>query len=76
MLYGTSVALSIFSFIIIAIGLYVGVYDGLIEPMQPGHTFAQGDKMQLAAGFALLFLGCLGLVVSQIASKVNGRPAQ
>lgn len=76
MLAGTAIGLSIFSFIIIAIGSYIGIYDGLLEPMQPGHSFGEGDKIQLAIGFALLFLGLLGLVVAQIASKVNARTAQ
>lgn len=66
----TPMVLRIFSFIIIAVGLYYGGYEGLIEPMQPGHSFSEGDKIQLAIGFALTFLGLLGLVVSQIADSV------
>lgn len=66
----TQIVLRIFSFIIIAVGLYYGGYGGLIEPNLPGHSYGTENKIQLALGLSVIFLGLIGLVLSQVADIV------
>ena len=69
----TSTILKILSMLIVLVGLYFGVYEGILEPMQPGHSFSTQDKIELVAGFCVIFLGMLGFVVSQIADLVSSK---
>lgn len=64
------IVLRILSFIIIAVGVSYGGYEGVIEPMQPGHSFGYWDKIELVIGLAVTFLGLLSNVFSQVADTV------
>ncbi|MBI4822953.1 MAG: hypothetical protein HY805_01820 [Nitrospirae bacterium] len=64
-------ALKVMGFVIIATGLYFGVYDGLIEPNLPGHHFDSGDKMELILGGSLVYLGLIGFVLSEVSEKIK-----
>ena len=38
-------------------GLYLAGYQGIIEPLQPGHRFADQDVVELGGGALLILIG-------------------
>jgi len=56
------------------LGPLYGAYQGLIEPLFPGHHFAESDGLQLVVGLLAGLVGIIALVVGALAeawSKVQ-----
>lgn len=65
------IVLLIFGVIVMLAGAYFGIFEGIIEPNQKGHSFGSGDKIELVLGFALIYLGLIGIVLSSVFDKVS-----
>ena len=61
-----SFILRIVGWIIALGGGYFIVYEGIIEPNQPGHTFGNADKIEIVTGFALILFGLFCAAFSEI----------
>jgi len=65
-----SVILKIVGWAIILPGLYFAVYEGIIEPHQPGHNFGSGDMIEIAAGSLLVLFGLGAATLGEIAGVI------
>ncbi|MBW2569929.1 MAG: hypothetical protein JRE47_11340 [Deltaproteobacteria bacterium] len=61
-----SILLRIGGWLLVIVGLYFAVYEGIIEPNQPGHRFDSGDQMQLITGFIQVISGICVVAFGEI----------
>jgi formate-dependent nitrite reductase membrane component NrfD len=75
-----SVLIRLFGVLLVLVGIYYGIYEGIIEPNLPNHFFSQQDAMQLGGGMLALFFGIISLIVGEsigvlLAIEANTRHA-
>lgn len=61
-----SVVLRYAGVLILLVGLYLAVYQGIIEPLMPGHRFASDDFMELGGGLLLTIIGLVAVAFGEI----------
>ncbi len=61
-----SALLGAIGWVIVLCGAVFAVYEGLIEPSQPGHSFGGGDLVEIVIGLALVLAGLFAVGVSEI----------
>ena len=54
-----SVIFRIIGWLVIVVGLYLVIYEGIIEPNQEGHRFSGKDLYQIYTGLGSLLLGLI-----------------
>ena len=66
--------LRVLGVVVLAAGTYLGIYQGIIEPLRPGHHFLRGDLLQLAAGLVLILLGLMSVVLGEAVTRLLAPP--
>ena len=61
-----SIVLKIVGWIVVIPGVYFALYQGIIEPNQPGHHFATGDFIELGMGCLLTLFGLAAAALGEI----------
>ncbi len=51
--------------LLIAAGIYYGIWQGIIEPMLPKHSFMPGDMAELIGGVSAIVSGLILLFFSE-----------
>jgi hypothetical protein len=52
--------------LVVLVGLYFAVYEGMIEPILPGHHFGSGDAMELGGGLLGVIAGLGSVALGEI----------
>jgi len=68
-------------FLLLVIGIYFALYQGITESMIGKHGFSGGDVMELGGGMAALFFGMLSMLIAEtvkvmLAIELNTRNGQ
>lgn len=58
--------LKIVGWLVVLYGAIYAAYEGIIEPVQPGHKFAGGDLFQLISGLGIAILGLVTVAFSEV----------
>lgn len=58
--------LKIFGCVLIVVGLYYGLWEGIIEPNQPQHRFEMDDLVQLFGGALSLWCGIVAVAFGEV----------
>lgn len=61
-----SILLKVFGWVVVVAGILYGAYEGVIEPIQPGHRFVNEDALQLMSGLVLSLIGLLTVAFSEV----------
>lgn len=61
-----SVVLRLVGGLVLLIGIYYAVYEGMIEPNKPGHSFSSEDAMQLGSGLIAVIIGLAAVAFGEI----------
>jgi len=60
-----SILIRMFGLLLVIVGAYFGIYEGIIEPSISSHGFSQGDAIELGGGMLTLFFGFVSLIVGE-----------
>lgn len=61
-----SLVLRFVGVLILLVGLYLAVYEGIIEPLMPGHHYSSGDAMELGGGLLLTVISLVAVAFGEI----------
>ena len=61
-----STMLTFFGWLVVVAGFLYAIYEGMIEPNRPGHSFNNGDFLDLALGSFLFLLGLFSAALGEI----------
>jgi hypothetical protein len=65
-LSGVQNLLRVAGWLVIIAGVLYAVYEGIIEPHQPGHAFGGGDVVEIAIGMILAVGGLIVVAFSEV----------
>lgn len=61
-----STVLGVTGWLVIIAGVLYAVYEGIVEPHQPGHSFGAGDVIEIAIGMILAVGGLIVVAFSEV----------
>ncbi|RPH28273.1 MAG: hypothetical protein EHM93_18880 [Bacteroidales bacterium] len=61
-----SAVLKVLCYIALIVGLYYFIYEGIIEPILPNHSFGPSDILQLQIGGVIIFFSLLTIAFCEL----------
>jgi hypothetical protein len=61
-----SILIRIFGWLVLIGGLFVAIYQGIIEPNLEGHSFGNRDLYELVAGISAFLIGIILIALGEL----------